>query len=41
VLYFARAPRGAALVAGAVVFATAFWVLRNVFRRRSGGFGFR
>jgi uncharacterized membrane protein YhiD involved in acid resistance len=41
VLFFAHAPRGAMLAAGAVVFAAAFYALRIVFRRRSGGLWFR
>jgi hypothetical protein len=41
VLFFTRAPRGAMLGAGVVVFAAAFYLLREAFKRRSGGFGFR
>jgi hypothetical protein len=41
VLFFARAPRGAMLGAGVLAFAAAFYLLREVFKRRSGGFGFR
>ena len=41
VLFFAGAPRVAVLGAGIGVFAAAFWALRELFRRRSGGYGFR
>jgi hypothetical protein len=41
VLFFAGAPRVAMLGAGIGVFGAAFWALREVFRRRSGGYGFR
>jgi hypothetical protein len=41
VLFFTRAPRGAMLGAGVVVFGAAFYLLREAFKRRSGGFGFR
>jgi hypothetical protein len=41
VLFFARAPQAVMLAVGAAVFATAFWALREVFKRRSGGFGWR
>jgi hypothetical protein len=41
ILYFARTSRYVVLVAAVVVFATAFWALRELFKRRSGGFGFR
>jgi hypothetical protein len=34
-------PRGAALVAAALTFALSFYWLREAFRRRSGGLGFR
>jgi hypothetical protein len=34
-------PQGVNLVAGAAVFATAFYLLREAFKRRSGGLGFR
>jgi hypothetical protein len=40
-LFFARAPRGAMLGAGVFVFVTAFYLLRELFKRRSGGYGFR
>lgn len=40
-LFFVRAPRGVMLAAGAAVFATAFFALRELFKRRSGGYGFR
>ena len=41
ILFFARAPRWAMLAAGAFVFVTAYYLLRELFKRRSGGFGFR
>lgn len=41
VMFFAQAPRAALLVVGAAVFATAFFALRELFKRRSGGYGFR
>ena len=41
VLFFAGAPQIAMLGAGIGVFATAFWALRELFKRRSGGYGFR
>jgi hypothetical protein len=41
VLFFTRAPAGAMLGAGIVVFGIAFFLLREAFKRRSGGFGFR
>ncbi|MDQ6916134.1 MAG: hypothetical protein M3155_10055 [Actinomycetota bacterium] len=41
VLFFTDAPRVAMLGAGIGVFLCAFYVLREVFKRRSGGFGFR
>jgi hypothetical protein len=41
VLFFTRAPRGAMLGAGVAVFWIAFLLLREAFKRRSGGFGFR
>jgi hypothetical protein len=41
VLFFARTPRGTLLLAGAAVFAAAFYLLRELFKRRSGGHGFR
>jgi hypothetical protein len=34
-------PQGVNLVAGATVFASAFYLLREAFKRRSGGLGFR
>lgn len=40
-LYFAGVPRLAFLAAGAAVFGTAFFALRELFRRRSGGLSFR
>ena len=39
--FFTRAPQAVFLVAGATAFASAFWLFRNVFRRRTGGLGFR
>jgi hypothetical protein len=38
---FAKAPQPVILIAGATAFASAFWLFRNVFRRRTGGLGFR
>jgi len=38
---FARVPQIALLLVGAAIFATAFFGLRELFKRRSGGFGFR
>jgi hypothetical protein len=40
-LFFARAPQWALLAAGAFVFVTAGYLLREIFKRRSGGYGFR
>jgi hypothetical protein len=40
-LFFARAPQWAMLGAAAFVFVTAYYLLREVFKRRSGGYGFR
>lgn len=40
-LFFAGVPKIAFLPAGAAVFATAFFALRELFRRRSGGLSFR
>jgi hypothetical protein len=34
-------PRGVNLVAAAVIFASGFYLLREAFKRRSGGLGFR
>lgn len=34
-------PRGLLLLTGVAVFAAAWWSLREVFKRRSGGLGFR
>jgi uncharacterized membrane protein YphA (DoxX/SURF4 family) len=34
-------PQGVNLVAGATVFAITFYLLREAFKRRSGGLGFR
>jgi hypothetical protein len=41
ILFFTRAPRVAMLAAGVGVFVFAYYLLREVFKRRSGGFGFR
>ena len=41
VLFFTQAPRWTMLAAGAIVFVTAYYLLRELFKRRSGGFGFR
>jgi hypothetical protein len=41
VLFFAGAPQVVVLGAGIGVLATAFYLLRELFKRRSGGFGFR
>jgi hypothetical protein len=42
VMFFAGArTQFVMLVVGAAVFATAFFALRELFKRRSGGFGFR
>jgi lysylphosphatidylglycerol synthetase-like protein (DUF2156 family) len=41
VLFFARAPQWALLAAAAFVFVTAGYLLREIFKRRSGGYGFR
>jgi hypothetical protein len=41
VLFVAHIQRAIMLAAAAVVFGLAFCALREVFRRRSGGFGFR
>jgi hypothetical protein len=40
-LFFAGMPQVVMLGAGIGVFATAFWAMREVFKRRSGGYGFR
>jgi hypothetical protein len=40
-LVLARLPRLAVVPVAVVVFAAAFFALRAVFKRRSGGFGFR
>jgi hypothetical protein len=40
-LFFARAPQWSLLAAGAFVFVTAGYLLRELFKRRSGGYGFR
>jgi hypothetical protein len=41
VLFFTHAPRALMLPVAAAVFATAFFPLRGLFKRRSGGLGFR
>lgn len=41
VAFFARAPYAAMLAVGAAVFGVAFYLLREAFKRRSGGYGFR
>jgi uncharacterized membrane protein len=41
VLWFAHVPQAAILPIAAAIFAAAFFALREVFRRRSGGYGFR
>ena len=40
-LFFAGAPQWALLAAGLFVFVTAYYLLRELFKRRSGGHGFR
>lgn len=40
-LVLAGVPRGITLVAAAVVFGTMLYVMREIFKRRSGGHGFR
>jgi hypothetical protein len=40
-LFFAGAPRWAMLAAALFVFVTAYYLLRELFKRRSGGYGFR
>jgi hypothetical protein len=41
VMFFAHVPQLVMLPIAAAIFAAAFFALREVFRRRSGGFGFR
>jgi hypothetical protein len=41
VLFVVRAPQQVNLLVAAIVFASAFYLLRELFKRRSGGFGFR
>jgi hypothetical protein len=41
VLFFAGAPQWAILGGGIFVFVTAYYLLRELFKRRSGGYGFR
>lgn len=40
-LFVSGAPQWVMLVAAAAVFFLAFWAMRGLFRRRSGGLGFR
>ncbi len=40
-MFFARAPQAVLVAVGTAVFATAFFALRELFRRRSGGVGLR
>ena len=40
-LWFAHVPQVAILPIAAAIFAAAFFAFREVFRRRSGGYGFR
>jgi hypothetical protein len=40
-LWFAHVPQVAILPIAVAIFAAAFFAFREVFRRRSGGFGFR
>ena len=40
-LFFSAAPRWLMLTASAAIFAGAFYGLRELFKRRSGGLGFR
>jgi hypothetical protein len=41
ILFFAGAPQWAMLAAGVFVFVTAFYLMRELFKRRSGGHGFK
>ncbi len=41
VLFFAQVPRWMMLAGGVFVFVTAYYLLRELFKRRSGGYGFR
>jgi uncharacterized membrane protein YhiD involved in acid resistance len=41
ILFVARVPQAVMLAAAAGVFLAAFYALRELFRRRSGGLGFR
>jgi hypothetical protein len=41
VLFFAKAPWIAIVLGAAAVFALAFWIFRNAFRRASGGLSFK
>jgi hypothetical protein len=40
-LFFAGAPRWTMLAGGLFVFVTAYYLLRELFKRRSGGYGFK
>jgi uncharacterized membrane protein YhiD involved in acid resistance len=41
ILFVARVPQGVMLAVSAGVFLAAFYALRELFKRRSGGLGFR
>jgi hypothetical protein len=41
ILFFARAPQFVLPPVAAAVFGVAFWALRGLFKRRSGGLGYR
>lgn len=41
IMFFARLPQVIFLPVAAAVFATGFWALRQLFKRRSGGMSFR
>jgi hypothetical protein len=41
ICFFGGAPQWAMLAAGVFIFVTAFYLLREVFKRRSGGYGFK
>jgi hypothetical protein len=41
ICFFSRAPQWAMLAAGVFVFVTAFYLLRELFKLRSGGYGFK
>jgi uncharacterized membrane protein len=40
-MYFASVPQVVVLAVATAIFLTGFFALREVFKRRSGGFGFR